>query len=65
MAAALGQITTTTSIAFGSYNGAFLAFFCFLPMAFYFSAASAYEPRKQVTALEARVHTLEARDTRS
>lgn len=46
-----------------SYDPGFPAFFCFLPMAFYFSAAAQVESHKQIRALQQRIEQLEAQAT--
>ena len=43
-----------------SYEAGFPAFFCFLPMAFYFAAAAQVASQKQVRALQQRIEQLEA-----
>ena len=43
-----------------SYEAGFPAFFCFLPMAFCFVAASQVASQKQVRALQQRIEQLEA-----
>ena len=43
-----------------SYEAGFPAFFCFLPMAFSFVAASQVASQKQVRALQQRIEQLEA-----
>lgn len=43
-----------------SYEARFIPFFCFLPMAFYFSAAAQAESQKQVRTLQQRIEQLEA-----
>ncbi len=47
-----------------SYEAGFPAFFCFLPMAFYFAAAAHVASQKQVRDLQQRVEQLEARAAR-
>jgi hypothetical protein len=39
------------------------AFFCFLPMTFFFASASHLQTRKQIKELEARIQQLEAAKT--
>ena len=43
-----------------SYEAGFPAFFCFLPMAFFFSAAAQIGSQKQVRSLQQRIEQLEA-----
>ncbi len=61
-AAALSLITLGGSFLVKphSYEVGFPAFFCFLPMAFYFVAAAQVESQKQVRALQQRIEQLEA-----
>lgn len=44
-----------------SYEAGFPAFFCFLPMAFFFSASAQAESQRQIRALEERMEQLEAK----
>ncbi|MDQ2799912.1 MAG: hypothetical protein M3Y13_09740 [Armatimonadota bacterium] len=61
-AAVLSAITLGASFLVKphSYEAGFPAFFCFLPMAFYFSAAAQIESQKQIRALQQRIEALEA-----
>ena len=47
-----------------SYEAGFPAFFCFLPMAFYFAAAAQAASQKQVRVLQQRIEQLEAQAAR-
>ncbi len=47
-----------------SYKPGFTAFFCFLPMAFYFAAAAHVASQKQVRDLQKRIEQLEAQAAR-
>ncbi len=60
-AAVLSVITLGTSFLVKphSYEVGFPAFFCFLPMAFYFGAAAQIESQKQIRALQQRIEALE------
>jgi hypothetical protein len=44
-----------------SYEAGFPAFFCFLPMAFFFGASAQAESQRQIRALEQRIEQLEAK----
>ncbi len=61
-AAVLSAITLGTSLLVKphSYEAGFPAFFCFLPMAFYFGAAAQIESQKQIRALQQQIEALEA-----
>jgi len=61
-AAVLSAITLTASFLVKphSYEAGFPAFFCFLPMAFYFAAAAQIANQKQVRDLQQRIQQLEA-----
>ncbi len=60
-AAALSAITLCSSFLVRphTYEVGFPAFFCFLPMAFYFAATTQIESQKQVRDLQQRVEQLE------
>lgn len=60
-AAALSAITLCASFLVKpqNYEVGFPAFFCFLPMTFYFAAIAQIESQKQVRALRQRVEQLE------
>ena len=47
-----------------SYEAGFPAFFCFLPMAFYFAAAAQAASQKQIRVLQQRIEQLEAQAAR-
>ena len=61
-AAVLGLIVLVTHffVQPPSYEVGFPAFFCFLPMAFFYGAAVQSESQKKINALQVRVEHLEA-----
>lgn len=64
-AAGLSAITISVFLLIKphSYEAGFPAFFCFLPLAFYFGATAQIESQKQVRALQLRIEQLEAQAT--
>lgn len=63
MAVAVCGIVVLSVFVFGNFAVAFPAFFCFLPMAFFFAALAQARDHGQIVELQARIQRLEARES--
>jgi hypothetical protein len=63
MSVAVCGIVVLSQFVFRDFGVAFPAFFCFLPMAFFFAALAQAQNHGQIQELQARIQRLEARES--